>query len=74
MLSYVILGWVAYLIHVYVYILCIAHPICVCVWQWSDNLLSGSRWFDRWAMRYLETESMGYLGFWKQTLFLLILM
>jgi len=30
MLSYVVLGWVAYLIHVYVYILCIAHPICVC--------------------------------------------
>jgi len=25
------LGWVAYLFHVYIYILCIAHPIYVCV-------------------------------------------
>jgi len=24
-------GWVAYLFHVLVYILCIAHPFCVCV-------------------------------------------
>jgi len=30
MLRYVILGRVTYLIHVYVYILCIAHPISVC--------------------------------------------
>jgi len=28
--------------------LCIAHPNC-CVWRWSGNLLSGSRWCCRWA-------------------------
>ena len=25
-----LLGWAAYLFHVYIFILCIAHPICVC--------------------------------------------
>jgi len=50
---------------IYFYILWIGHPFCVCVWQWSDNLLSGNRWFDRWAKRCLEAECRGYLGFWK---------
>jgi len=43
-------GWVAYLFHVFVYILCIAHPFCVC-WRWSNDLLSRRRRFDRWARR-----------------------
>jgi len=43
--------------HTSVYILlCIAHPICVCVWRWSDILLSGSRWCDRWARRCIDSE------------------
>jgi len=25
----------------------------LCVWRWSNNLLSRSRWFDKWARRYL---------------------
>jgi len=25
----------------------------LCVWRWSDDLLSGSRCFDRWARRRL---------------------
>jgi len=29
--SYAILGWVAYLFYVFVYILCIAHPFCAFV-------------------------------------------
>jgi len=40
-------------IHVCLYILCIAHPFCVCVCWWSDDLLSGSRWCDKWTRRCL---------------------
>jgi len=29
----------------------------LCVWRWSDDLLSGSRCFDRWARRRLRLES-----------------
>jgi len=42
-----ILGWVAYLFHVYFYILCIAHPFCVCDDDWitcypgADDLTGG---------------------------------
>jgi len=36
----------------YLYI-CAQLTLSVCVWRWSDNLLSGSRWFDRWARRCL---------------------
>jgi len=28
-----------------------AHPICVCVWRWSCNLLHGSKCWCRWADR-----------------------
>jgi len=42
-------GWHIYFMY-FVYILCIAHPF-VCVWRWSDDSLSGSRWFDMWARR-----------------------
>jgi len=28
----------------------------LCVWRWSDNLLSGSKWCDRWARRCLDLE------------------
>jgi len=43
-------GWVAYLFHVLVYILCIAHPFCVCVcgddritcYSGADDLTGGS--------------------------------
>jgi len=43
-------------IHVCLYILCIAHPFCVCVCWWSDDLLSGSRWCDKWTRRCLDSE------------------
>jgi len=36
----------------YLYI-CAKLTLFVCVWRWSDNLLSGSRWFDKWAKRCL---------------------
>jgi len=27
--------------------------LCVCVWRWSGNLLSGRRWCFRWAKSYI---------------------
>jgi len=42
-----------YFIYLFIFLLCIAHPICLCVWRWSDNWLSGSRCCDRWARRCL---------------------
>jgi len=45
--------------------------LSVCVWRWSNNSLSGSRWFDRWAKKCLEAESRDYLGFWKHFFFVL---
>jgi len=44
---------VAYLFHVIVYIYIVHSSPFLCVWRWSDDSLSGSRWFARWARRCL---------------------
>jgi len=54
--SYVILGWTTYLYSCFDYIYCAYLTLSLCVWLWSDNLLSGSRWRDRWASRCLDSE------------------
>jgi len=36
-------------VFVYIYIYIVHSSPFLCVWRWSDNSLSGSRWFDRWA-------------------------
>ena len=39
-----------------------AHPICVCVWRWSCNLLHRSRCWCRCACRCIETECGPAMG------------
>jgi len=36
-----------------IYIYIVHSSPYLCVWQWSGNLLSGSRWCFRWARRRL---------------------
>jgi len=39
--------------YIYLYLYFAQLTLSVCVWRWSNNLLSGSRWFERWARRCL---------------------